>query len=77
MSRRMQCPQARLAVIALAGMLAACAQTPTTEPVSSLPEKVIRNVPATRTAHQPTTQLLPLSTYAPPLDDAMPPLPIV
>jgi membrane-bound lytic murein transglycosylase D len=76
MNRWMRYRQIRLGVIALAGLLAACAQTPT-EPVSSLPEKVIRNVPATRTAHQPTAQLLPLSTYQPPLDDAMPPLPVL
>ena len=45
MSRHCPCPAYRLAALALATLVAACAQAPTA-PVSSLPEKVIRNVPA-------------------------------
>ena len=64
----------RLAALAFAGLLAACAQTPT-EPASSLPDKVIRNVPSSRTVHPPAAPTAPL--YELPLDDAMPPMPVV
>lgn len=63
----------RLATLALAALLAACAQQPTA-PVSSLPEAVIRNVPAERQAQEP--EPLPLPVEQAPIDDELPPVPI-
>jgi membrane-bound lytic murein transglycosylase D len=64
----------RLAVLALAALLTACAQQPTT-PVSSLPESVIRNVPGDRQVRE--AQPLPLPTEVAPIADELPPEPIV
>jgi membrane-bound lytic murein transglycosylase D len=63
----------RLAPLGLAALVAACAQQPT-EPVSSLPEAVIRNVPADRQEHEP--QALPVPVEKAPIDDDLPPVPI-
>jgi membrane-bound lytic murein transglycosylase D len=76
MSRWLQRTEFRLAVLTLAGLLAACAQTPT-EPVSSLPEKVIRNDPAARITYGASPAVQPLPVYQPPLDDERPPMPVV
>ncbi|HEY5718868.1 MAG TPA: hypothetical protein VIW02_00660, partial [Gammaproteobacteria bacterium] len=62
----------RLLPLALAALVAACAQSPTA-PSSSLPDKVIRNVPSQRDATQPA----PAPLLEAPLHDEMPPIPIV
>ena len=73
MPARQQCG-AMLAVLALAAALAGCAQTPT-EPASSLPDKVIRNVPGSgKTAREPDP--LPLPAIEAPLHDDLPPTPV-
>ncbi|MBS1201236.1 MAG: lytic transglycosylase, catalytic [Proteobacteria bacterium] len=60
-----------LAAVALAAVVTGCAQTPT-GPASSLPDKVIRNVPgSSTTAHEPAP--LPLPTIEAPLHDELPP----
>ncbi len=64
----------RLATLALAALVSACAQQPTT-PASSLPESVIRNVPGERQAREPRP--LPLPTEMAPMADELPPEPIV
>jgi membrane-bound lytic murein transglycosylase D len=63
----------RLATLALAALLAACAQQPTA-PTSSLPEPVIRNVPGERQAREP--QPLPVPVERAPIDDELPPVAI-
>jgi membrane-bound lytic murein transglycosylase D len=67
-------PAVRLATLALAALLSACAQQPTT-PASSLPESVIRNVPGERQAREPTP--LPVPVESAPIADEFPPEPIV
>jgi membrane-bound lytic murein transglycosylase D len=80
-SRLPQCAEFRLAVLALAGLLAACAQTPT-EPTSSLPDKVIHNDPSAKSAKaagKPAATVPSLPAYEPPPDDNMPmsmPMPV-
>jgi len=59
-------------VVAAAALAAACAPSPT-QPVSSLPEQVIRNVPPERPI---TPEPLPLPVVKAPLHDEMPPIPI-
>jgi len=81
MTGRLGYPVFRLAALAIAGLLAACAQTPT-EPASSLPDKVIRNDPTAKSAATSTTRpdgqaTQPSALYEPPLDDEMPPIPVV
>ena len=61
----------RLLAIALAVAVAGCAQSPT-EPSSSLPDKVIRNIPSKRTATVPARA----PVLQAPLHDEMPPIPI-
>ncbi len=73
MPARPQCG-AMLTVLVLAAALAGCAQTPT-EPASSLPDKVIRNVPGSgKTAREPDP--LPLPAIEAPLHDDLPPTPV-
>lgn len=64
----------RLATLALAALLSACATQPT-GPISSLPESVIRNVPGGREAEEPRP--LPLPTEVAPIADELPPEPVV
>jgi len=66
----------RLAALALATLATACAQTPT-GPASSLPEQVIRNVPADRgDVAELELPPLPLPVIEAPLDDELPPTPV-
>ncbi len=63
---------ARLLVLLLAAAAAGCAQTPS-EPSSSLPDQVIRNVPSPRAVTTPARA----PALEAPLHDEMPPIPIV
>jgi len=62
------------AVLVLAALAAGCAQTPA-EPASSLPDKVIRNVPGGGKAAQEPAPL-PLPAIEAPLHDDLPPTPV-
>jgi membrane-bound lytic murein transglycosylase D len=67
----------RLVTLAFATLVAACAGTPT-GPVSSLPDAVIRNVPAEQAARdyvEPPP--LPVPMLETPLDDELPPTPVL
>ena len=66
----------RLLALLAAASLAACSQTPT-EPSSSLPDKVIRNVPGKDGgAASKDVPPLPLPVYEAPLHDDLPPTPV-
>jgi membrane-bound lytic murein transglycosylase D len=69
MTLRLPARAARLALLASAAILAACAQQPTT-PGPALPETVVSPVARERPA-------LPLPVERAPLDDELPPVPIV
>lgn len=68
--------KAPLGVLLAAGLLAACAQTPT-EPGSSLPDKVIRNVPSSGAARAGTGTSGSLPQIAATSDDQLPMAPLV
>ena len=65
----------RFGTLALASLIGACAQAPT-EPVSSLPDKVIRNVPSSRSQAAREPQPLPVPAIETPLHDELPPTPV-
>ena len=73
MNRRLRQAGLRLVAAGLALLIAACAQTPT-EPVSSLPDKVIRNTPSATSTAEPRP--LPVPALRAPLHDELPPTPV-
>jgi len=78
MSTRVGTTRVRLAACLVALTVAACSQTPT-EPASSLPDKVIRNVPGEGGSRAGSGEALPLPLPAleAPLHDDLPPSPVL